>query len=82
MSQGDACTCQGKKDRRKYHRVIDDHCNHSAFNGYHHTYSDYSGIICMACGSHWRSKAAYVKTLPVASATERENWMNYKLVKI
>lgn len=32
-------------------------CNHSAFNGYHYTPSDYSSIRCMTCGWHWRTKA-------------------------
>lgn len=81
MSQGETCRCKGKKDRRKYHRVLDDHCNHSAFNGYY-TYSDYSAVVCLSCGAHWRSKAAYVNSLMRISTTERENWMNHKMVKI
>ena len=39
-------------------------CNFSAFSGYQQTPSDYSGIRCTACGRRWRTKAAYVATLP------------------
>lgn len=39
-------------------------CNHSAFSGYHRTYSDYSGVYCGACGTPWRTKAAYVASCP------------------
>ena len=38
--------------------------NVSAFNGGHFTPSDYSLIKCEACGRRWRTKAAYVTTLP------------------
>jgi hypothetical protein len=34
-------------------------CNHSAFNGYHRTPSDYSSVRCQACGCSWRTKASY-----------------------
>jgi len=37
--------------------------NHSAFNGYHFTPSDYSGVYCGACGTPWRTKAKYVGML-------------------
>lgn len=39
-------------------------CNFSAFNGYHQTPSDYSGVKCEHCGRRWRTKAAYVEGLP------------------
>jgi hypothetical protein len=35
-------------------------CNHSAFNGYRRTPSDYSGLVCRSCGRVWRTKADYV----------------------
>lgn len=47
--------------------VLDFRCNHSAFNGYRWTPSDYSAIGCEACGSRWRTKAAYVDELPAPS---------------
>lgn len=40
--------------------------NYSAFNGGHRTPSAYSAIWCSNCGRRWRTKAAYVKTLPDA----------------
>lgn len=38
--------------------------NSSAFNGYHFTRSAYSECRCAACHRVWRTKAAYVDTLP------------------
>ena len=38
--------------------------NYSAFNGYRWTPSDYSQVACTDCGATWRTKAAYVDTLP------------------
>lgn len=38
--------------------------NRSAFNGYHRTPSEYSLIRCGSCDGYWRTKAAYVETLP------------------
>ena len=43
--------------------VIDRMCNYSAFNGYHCTASDYSGVVCTDCGWPWRTKAKYVHNL-------------------
>ena len=37
--------------------------NHSAFNGYRQTPSDYSQCVCFACGYSWRTKADYVYSL-------------------
>jgi hypothetical protein len=39
-------------------------CNHSAFNGYHETSSDWSSIYCKTCGALGRTKAGYVHVLP------------------
>ena len=44
--------------------VVQRNGNASAFNGYHWTYSDYSGVRCTRCRRYWRTKAAYVDTLP------------------
>lgn len=38
--------------------------NYSAFNGGRRTSSDYSLVRCAECGRRWRTKAAYVDTLP------------------
>ncbi len=61
MSGGVPCSC-AVKDRSKW-QVIQRNCNHSAFNGYHRTYSDYSSVTCTGCGHVWRTKAAYVRGL-------------------
>lgn len=42
--------------------------NYSAFNGYRYTPSDYSEIVCLDCGRHWRSKAKGVAKLPDLTA--------------
>lgn len=64
MSANVPCRCPDPKiakrdswfvSRRNYHR--------SAFNGYRETWSDYSSVECAACGSGWRTKAAYVASL-------------------
>ena len=60
------CQCPGPITIRMDNwRVVDYHCNHSAFNGYHRTPSDYSSICCLACGRYWRTKAKYVDGLPM-----------------
>lgn len=62
MSGGFACKCDESKkplgERRWF--VSDRNCNHSAFNGYRRTWSDYSSIKCGTCRACWRTKAAYV----------------------
>jgi hypothetical protein len=64
MSGGAVCHC----GKRSAWRVHDYRCNHSAFNGYRWTPSDYSSICCEpslgGCGVWWRTKAAYVDRLP------------------
>lgn len=69
MSAGTACRCT-PPDRAQW-RVTDYKCNHSAFNGYHYTSSDYSRVKCLRCGFGWRTKAAYVDTLALATQEER-----------
>lgn len=57
------CTCEDA-DRKAAWSVLDRNCNHSAFNGYKRTTSDYSSVKCGKCGHVWRTKAAYVRKLP------------------
>lgn len=61
MSGGDACKCGAG---RPAWVVVQRRCNRSAFNGYRKTPSDYSQVRCCACHSVWRTKAAYVDSLP------------------
>jgi hypothetical protein len=59
MSQGVACKCSNPR-----HVVLTRNANHSVFNGYRRTYSDYSLIGCKSCGRLWRSKAKRNDSLP------------------
>ena len=65
MSSGRRCSCPSDKDHgeRKNWVVMQYRCNHSAFNGYHPTLSNYSSVVCKKCGAAWRTKAAYVDEL-------------------
>lgn len=73
MSGGISCACSeraapitvpaGSNERPRQWAVVQRLCNHSAFNGYHRTPSDYSSIICRVCGSVWRTKSAFVARL-------------------
>lgn len=69
MSQSFSCHCPERRkpiaERAWY--VTQRYCNHSAFNGYHETYSDYSTVVCAACLTVGRTKAHYVGKLPLAS---------------
>jgi len=56
-----ACT---DPTHRAHHVVAQRRCNHSAFNGNRYTPSAYSEVRCTVCGRVWRTKAAYVDTLP------------------
>lgn len=81
MSGGRSCKCSerdepltaaaGANRPARLWRVIQRRCNHSAFNGYHHTSSDYSSISCLRCGSHWRTKSGYVADLLDLADDER-----------
>lgn len=74
MSGGESCKCSERKEPltvadgsnrpARLWRVSQYRCNHSAFNGYHRTPSDYSSITCIRCGAHWRTKAPYADSLP------------------
>lgn len=62
MSGNVPCTCR-EPARRDHWRVSQYRCNHSAFNGYHETPSDYSTVVCERCRGFWRTKARYVEAL-------------------
>lgn len=59
---GDPKVC--RREHRDSWFVYVRKANYSAFNGYHKTPSDYSEVRCPVCGRVWRTKAAYVDTLP------------------
>ena len=66
MAVSFGCHCEERRkpvEKRNW-TVYQRHCNHSAFNGYHWTPSDYSLIRCERCGRLWRTKARYVVRLP------------------
>lgn len=68
MSGGKACECSERREpiTGRLWRVTQRECNHSAFNGYHHTPSTHSSLRCLRCGASWRTKADYVMSLPDA----------------
>lgn len=68
MSQGYACKDPAHRPRWV---VVQRLCNFSAFNGSRYTPSTYSAVRCLTCGTYWRTKAAYVRTLPDATADDR-----------
>ncbi len=63
-----ACRCQERQKPAIERRwmVTAYRCNHSAFNGYRFTPSDWSAVRCERCGANWRTKAAYVEEIPRA----------------
>jgi len=66
MSGGNDCRCEESKkplSKRRWH-VYQRRCNHSAFNGYHRTRSDWSSLGCASCRAVWRTKAIYVGIIP------------------
>jgi hypothetical protein len=70
MSGGVVCQCltgtpkQRREQRPKVWEVTQRYCNHSAFNGYHRTASQWSAVRCKQCNTSWRTKASYVNQLP------------------
>ena len=64
MSQGYACKVPAH--RATGWEVWQYRCNYSAFSGSRYTPSDYSLVYCRECRALWRTKAAYVNTLPLA----------------
>lgn len=78
MSMGPACTCpeRAKPLEERDWTVLQFQCNHSAFNGYHYTHSDWSSITCNKCRALWRTKADYVtdvylKANPLPEITDK-----------
>lgn len=65
-----------KEHGKKFWRIVHYKHNHSAFNGYHRTYSEWSSIICVApgCLASWRTEAAYVEKLEYLKAGEHHHW--------
>jgi hypothetical protein len=57
--------CQERKKpvSERNWEILQYRCNHSAFNGYHYTPSDYSTVRCCSCGAVGRTKAKYVDSL-------------------
>lgn len=55
-------------DHRSTWSVDVRNANYSAFNGGRRTPSVYSQVRCGTCGRVWRTKAAYVRTLPDTGA--------------
>lgn len=63
-------SCKAKDHRAHWHVIARKH-NRSHFNGRHWTPSAYSAVRCPICRATWRTKAAYVTTLPDAPS----DWM-------
>lgn len=65
MSVSFGCKCEERKKpvQDRNWGVIQRYCNHSAFNGWHRTPSDYSTVRCFTCRAIGRTKAAYVSEL-------------------
>jgi len=74
MSSPFDCKCpERKKPVAARNWVIEQfRCNHSAFNGYHWTASDYSTVRCLECGCVGRTKAKFVDDLREAHPGEVE----------
>lgn len=52
------------REHREHWVVLQRLGNYSAFNGYRWTPSAYSCLRCRKCGRVWRTKAAYVASIP------------------
>lgn len=75
-----AITAACARDHREHWRVYQRYGNASAFSGYHWTWSEYSGIVCLSPGcerGRWRTKAAYVAEIPDLSDAERARLRGY-----
>ena len=67
MSFGCRCAERRKPVVDRAWKVTQRQCNHSAFNGYQYTPSDYSTVMCLVCGAIGRTKARFVGALKDAS---------------
>lgn len=65
MAVSFGCKCPERKKpiEKRAWRVVQRQCNHSAFNGYHYTPSDWSHVVCLKCQATGRTKAGYVAQL-------------------
>jgi late competence protein required for DNA uptake (superfamily II DNA/RNA helicase) len=63
VSFGCHCGERQKPVQERNWVVLQRCCNHSAFNGYHWTPSDYSTVFCRACQALGRTNARYVDQL-------------------
>jgi len=65
MAVSFSCKCAERKKpvAKRAWRVMQRKCNHSAFNGYHWTPSDWSHVVCLSCRASGRTKAKYVDEL-------------------
>lgn len=73
MSASFGCKCGEhlKPVEQRNWEVLKYKCNHSAFNGYKYTPSDYSTVVCNSCRACGRTKAAYVDKLRIAAGEFR-----------
>lgn len=65
-----ACRCK-EKNKRENWRIMQYRCNHSAFNGYRRTPSNYSSLQCLICTRVWRTKAEYVDEIYLKHGANR-----------
>jgi len=65
MSVSFGCKCKErlKPVEERNWVILQNHCRHSAFDGYKWAYSDYSTVHCLTCGTCGRTKAKYVDYL-------------------
>ncbi len=63
MDKTRVCQERHKHPSERNWVVLQRRCNHSAFNGYHYTPSDYSTVRCNSCNAVGRTKADYVAHL-------------------
>ena len=81
MSSYTVCTCGRKRGDYTDLVVIARRSNHSAFNGYHFTPSNFSHIVCTrkGCCGNRRSDAPYVENLPDGVwSNEEHRWLPSK----
>lgn len=74
MTVSFGCQCEERRKPipERAWRVSQYRCNHSAFNGYRKTPSDYSTVVCLRCLTHGRTKAQYVEQLKLIQPGEWE----------
>ena len=84
MGMSISCHCdeRAKHPARRAWGVAQRRCNHSAFNGYRWTPSEYSDVVCLKCGGHGRTRADYTAILPDAEpcAIDKEHPAGWRVV--